>query len=277
MIPVQNAQTTDLPVYQKILVAGKTGSGKTSQIWTLPGRKFAYLFDPAAMSSLKGCDVDTVSFMPEALELDATLKGFNKGTKDDKLASTREPRTYMNWVDDLNKRADSGFFKQYDWLCFDSLTFLANAVMDRQLFINGRYGAIEDLADYRIVGSKIAEVFRSVISMPINIYCTGHVDSFQDEKTKRIEYQLRLPGRSRSILPLMFSNIWLAQGSTEGAQSYSIRTRPEPRGFQDIRTTIRGLKDIEDVTIKSFSSNAQNEGIGKILRTAGFKTLPKAA
>src|SRR3989304_5664694 len=43
---------------RKIFVLGSTGSGKTTQFLTLPGKKFMYLFDPNAILSIKGYDVD---------------------------------------------------------------------------------------------------------------------------------------------------------------------------------------------------------------------------
>lgn len=258
---------TATTTFQKLLVLGPTGSGKTTQIWTLPGRKFLYAFDPNALLSLRGCDIDYEEFLPDALELDATLKGFNKGAKDDTLKSKREPSVYMRWVNDLNKRHEEGFFKDYQWLCIDSLTLLANAVMDRQMFINGRYGGTEDLADYRVAGSKIAEVFRSICSLPINLYCTGHITSFQDDKTKRIETQINLPGKARNMLPMLFSNIWLAAASTDDKVGYVIHTKAEARGFQAIRTTIPNLPPIADVNIKDFN-RAGDYGIGGILKNA---------
>lgn len=277
-----NARDATTTAYQRILVVGEGGSGKTTLMRTLPGRKFAYLFDPAALASLQGCDIEYEQFLPDSLELDMALKGFNKGSKDDTLKehSKREPSTYMRWATDLNTRHESGFFKDFDWLCFDSLTFLADAVMDRQKWLNGRYGGIEDLADYRIAGSKIAETFRSICSLPINIYCTGHITSFQDEKTKRIQMQINLPGRARSMLPLVMSQIWEARSSFDDKAGHVILTRPEPRGFQALRTTIKGLDPVVDVTIKDFS-RAEEYGIGKMLRrvqsSAPVTTLPKPA
>src|SRR5690606_22505683 len=88
----------------RIMVVGRTGSGKTSQIWTLPGRKLCYLFDPNSIRSLKGCpDLDFEEFYPEFLELDATLKGFNKNAKDDKPITKKEPTVYNRWVDHINE------------------------------------------------------------------------------------------------------------------------------------------------------------------------------
>lgn len=262
-----NARDAGTPGFNKILMLGASGSGKTSAIWTLPGKKFVYLFDPAGLASLRGLDIEYEQFLPDTLELDASLRGFNKGSKDDKPLTKREPQTYVRWTEDLNKRHSEGYFADVDWLCIDSLTLLANAIMDRIMFLNGRYGGIEDLSDFRVAGSKIAEVFRSICSLPMNLYCTGHITSYQDDKTKRIETQINLPGKARQLLPLLFSNIWLASGSTEDKQTYSVRTRPEPRGFQHIRTTLQGLADVEPMTIGDWKQ-PERYGVGRLLAAA---------
>lgn len=257
---------------------GKTGSGKTAQIWTLPGRKFAYIFDPNSLSTLKGCDLDYEVFQPDFTEMDATLKGFNKNPATgkqyagDKPKKPKEPLVYMNWVDDINEKTEKGFFKDYQWLIFDSLTFLNKAVMDRQLYINHRYGDVEDIADYRVVGSKLTDVFNSIVGLPLSIYATGHYNTFQDEKTKKIETQIMLAGKARNYLPLMFTNVWLAgvEEGEKGQVKYTIRTKPDPRGLQDVRSSIQGLNTIEDVTIKGFGDLAQG-GIGALLKRATQK------
>lgn len=219
------------------------------------------------MKTLQGLDFDYEEFYPEFLEMDATLKGFNKGAKDDKLSSKREPTLYQRWVEDINQRVEKGFFADYEWLCFDSMTFLSKSVMDRQSFINGRYGGIEELGDYRVVGSKISDVFSSIASLPLNIFATGHISTFEDEKTKKLNVQLNLPGKARNVLPLLFTNIWrafTAEGD-KGRLKYMVRTQPEPRGLQDIRTSVRGLAAEEDVTISKFDEGSSRYGIGRLL------------
>lgn len=266
-----NAKDADLETYERILMVGPTGSGKTKQIWSLPGKKFAYIFDPNSMSALKGLDLDYELFMPEVQDMDMTLKGFNKNPVTGKTfigdkptdKKPREPKLWNNWGDHFNDHYDKGFFLQYNWLIFDSFTFITKAVMDRQLYINNRYGETEDKADYKIVGAKIAEVFGTIATMDINIYATGHLAVFEDEKTKKIETLLHLPGRARNMIPLNFTNIWLAQVNEGG--KYEIRTKPDPRGLKDIRTSVPGLGLTEDVTIKTFGPESTRYGIGGIL------------
>lgn len=267
---------------KRILAVGSTGTGKSVQPWTLPGRKFEYVFDPNTMAALKGIadqlgieppDIDAEEFYPDILNLDTTLKGFRSGSKGDKpedVGRTKkdaEPTVYMDFLDDINKRVDAGEFDNYDWLIFDSLTFLSKSVMARNMWINDHYGGIEDLADYRVVGSKLSEVFTSLSTLDINIYMTAHWSSFQDEKTKKIEVQINAPGSSRRMLPLVFTDIWQTVRLESG---YGVRTVPDPRGLQDLRCSIVGLNEIEDVTIDDFSK-AEEFGIGAILTEHGWK------
>lgn len=274
-----NAKDAEAPAYHRILLVGPTGSGKSSQIWTLPGRKFAYIFDPNSMATLRGCDLEYERFMPDVASMDATLKGFNidpvtkKPYRGDKPTKPPlEPKAWISWGEAFNKRYEEGYFNQFDWLIFDSLTFVSKSIMDRQLFINKRYGDLEEMADYRIVGNKMADVFGTINTMDINILCTGHIDTYKDEDTQRIVTQLMLPGRARKMLPLQFTDIWLAKtkDSDKGVK-YEIRTVPEQRGLQDIRSSIAGLAADEDVTIGDGKTalrdvlSPEKWGIGRIV------------
>lgn len=271
-----NIREAKLPAFKRILALGKSGGGKTTQIWTLPGKKFLYQFDPNTMASLLGIatqlkidppDLEFEEFQMDLLEQDQSLKGFNKNAKDDKLFPKREPTAYNDFVQDLNDRVETDYFKKagISWLCFDGLTFLNKAVMSRQLFINDRAGGLEDKPDYRIVGAKVSEIFTALSSLPINIFMTGHINTFQDEKTQKIETLIAAHGSSRAQLPMVFTDIWQCQYEDyKGNPRYTIRTRPDTRGLQDIRSSIQGLAEIEDVTIDDFSK-AEEYGIGAIL------------
>lgn len=262
---VKSAADVELNPFHRILLVGPTGAGKTAQIWTLPGRKFAFIFDPNSAVTLKGCpQLDYVEFLPDYMEMDTALKGFNKNSTDDKSPVKKEPRLYEEWRDYMNTFVAEKEYEAYDWIVFDSLTFLAKGIMDRQLYINGRYGATEDLSDFKVVGGKFADIFNSINSLPVNVLSTGHLQTYEDDKTKKIVTQLYLPGRARTVLPLTHTNVWEAQAGDQ-AGTWEIKTLPEKRGLQEIRTSLHGLKPVEDVTIKDFSK-AESYGVGALLR-----------
>jgi len=263
---VNNAKNAAPSIYENILVVGVPGSGKSSLIRTLPGRKFVYIFDPNGLRSLKGADVDYEEWLPEALEIDATIKGFNKGARtDDRPADPREPKVYVDWCEDIAAKAKEDFFAPYDWVCFDSITLLQKACHNRQSYVNNRFGKPEDIADYRIVGSKISDLIRSATSEKVNTFFTGHTDSWQDDTTKTISVELALSGSAKKQVPLVMSNIWLAQcQSTDKEIKYVVQTRPADRGLQTIRSSIRGLEMYEDVTIRDFDEPEQF-GVAKLL------------
>lgn len=261
-----NAKELSAPAYQNILLVGPTGSGKTSQIWTLPGKKFAYIFDPNSLASLQGCDLEYETFFPDIMELDSTVRGFNRDSKDRGQKSKLEPTRYLEFTTHLTEKAKEGYFKQFDWVCFDSITFLERLAMQRQLYINNRYGFVEDLSDYRCVGSKMSDLFTSILSEDVNIFCTGHVASYRDEKTSKVSTQLKLAGSGKDNIPLSMTNIWQAISQTEGEKrKFVIQTVPEKRGLQCIRSQVKGLKTFHDVTIEDFN-NPENYGIGALLK-----------
>jgi hypothetical protein len=113
----------------------------------------------------------------------------------------------------------------------------------------------------------MAEVFGALTGAPLNIFCTAHLSVYQDEKTKRLATELYLPGRARTILPLQFTDVFLAVTRDDDKRGtvYEIRTKPDPKGLQDIRTSMSGLATFEDVTIPRFDARSVEYGIGALL------------
>lgn len=266
---VKSMRDAGVTPQRRFLIAGATGSGKSALMRSLPGRKLVYIFDPNTMASIIGDEsFDYAEFLPEWSELDATLKGFNKDPKTghtyvgDKPGRTVEPTLYNRFIEHIQALTDSKAHEDYQWLCFDSLTFIIKACMDRQLFINNRFGDLEDLGDFRIVGSKLTDVFGKLSSLRINTYLTAHIKDYQNEKTKKITRQMASPGDSRIMLPLGHTDCMVAS-SDNG--KYYLRTVPERGEMQDIRTSLRGLSPLEEVTIKDFN-RATDFGIGALLK-----------
>lgn len=262
-----NSRTTEITPYHSILSLGEAGSGKTAQIATLLGKKFVYAFDPGTLRFLSTykIDADVEEFLPDIATVDFSLKGFNKGSRDDKPARKKspEPRCYVDWEDHFNEWSDNGSFDSYDWLIFDSLTLFSHAMGNRLSFLNGRFGGIPELSDYRVIGNKLAQSFTAITSMRKNLYVTGHVQTFQDEKTQRISTEIGVPGGAKAMLPKLFSNIWLLEAGEK--RTYKMRTTPDTRGLKTIRSIIPGLAEIEDITIRDWRA-PENYGIGAILR-----------
>lgn len=259
--------------YHRFLIIGPTGSGKSGLIPTLPGRKMVYVLDPNTLATIHGTpECDFAEFLPEFEDLDATLKGFNKDPttgktyKGDKPKAPVEPVLYESWREHFNAFVESGAIKDYKWLCFDSATFLVKAMMDRVLYINNRYGDITDRSDYRQVGDKLGDVFGKMTGLPINLFLTAHMQTWQDETTKKITTQMATPGNSRIMLPLSFTSVM--EAFSENGK-YQLRTVPQAGSDQlrGIRTSLRGLLPVEDVTIKDFK-RPTDFGIGGLLKKA---------
>ncbi len=266
-----NAKDAKLKPQTLILNLGDTGSGKTTLLATYPGKVFAYLFDPNALRSLKGFDIEYEEFLPDVLSLDIkSLKKERGVSKGDKFASERkvdkaqESETYSNWEKDFYQRLDDGYFEDFDCIAIDSGTTFQDAIMDRLLFINGRPGQFPQEDDWPSQMVTFSNTMRLLTSLGLDIYVTGHCELKQDI-LKRIINQPLMTGRLKTKIPLLFSEIWHSESETDnkGNQHYKIRTMPDQRN-PVIRCSIRGLQAVEDVTI-DFQQPLHTQGLGRLL------------
>jgi hypothetical protein len=257
-----NAKNAHETTAKKFLLLGKTGSGKTSQLLTLPGKKFAYLFDPNAILSLQGHDVDYEEFMPDRLNL--SVKSLSKDKPSDKTTN-HQSLIYQKWEKDFDDRVKGGFFDTYDVIAIDSMTTFLDLIMDRVLTINGRAGSWPQQDDYGPQMTSFINVCRQLTALNKVIFMTGHIETRQDELTKRIFNQPMMTGRLKVKVPLLFSDIFVC--STEigqnGKVSHKIQTTPD-RLTDTVRTTIKGLDPFEDVTI-DWSKDPVGQGLGSLL------------
>ena len=252
----------------KFLMLGSTGTGKTAQILTLPGKKFVYLFDPNALLTLRGYDIDYEEFLPTGVSLD--LQSLKKG-KDgaaaagDNVTGKRGSEVYMRWEQDFEEKKKSGFFDQYDVLGIDSCTTLLDLIMDRMLTINGRPGTFPQQDDWGPQMVAFTNIMRELTGLGKMIYLTGHLKMDKDELTQRVFRAPLFTGQLREKIPLLFSDIFVTEASTDdkGKVSYVIRTTPDRYGTP-IRTSIKGLESVENVTI-DWSKQAVGQGLGGIL------------
>ena len=258
-----NARDARQTVAHRFLVLGDTGGGKTTQFLTLPGKKFAYLFDPNAILSLRGEDVDYEEWLPDRLNLNVRSLSRDRGGDN---ISKHKNDLFADWQADFEKKMDAGFFDQYDNIGIDSATTLLDLIMDRILTINGRAGSWPQQDDYGPQMVTFTNICRTLTALGKTIYMTGHIEARQDETTKKIFRQPMMTGRLRTKIPLLFSDIMIAQAENDGQGNirYTLQTVPD-RITTTVRTSIRGLDPFEDVTL-NFNEPLAGQGLGAILR-----------
>lgn len=261
-----NAKDQRTLMHNKILMLGDTGSGKTTQFLSLKGKKFAYLFDSNAILSLKGHDIEYEEFMPDNLshKLVSLTKGKGETTAAQKVTGAE---VYRAWEEDFEAKMQSGFFKDYKWVMFDSLTTFSDMVMDGILAINGRGGQWPQQDDYGPQMLVIRNVVRTVTSMGCGVYFTGHEEIVKDKVTSTIYRQPVFTGKLRQKLPLLFSEIFHCEAQPDpktGKTHYQIQTQKD-RKSMTIRTSIKGLSPFEDVTL-DFTRPLEGQGLGGLIK-----------
>lgn len=257
-----NARDVKEDTIHRILVLGDTGGGKTTQFLTLPGKKFMYCFDSNALLSLKGYDVDYEEFLPDRLNLSVKSLGKDKGDK-----STNHQNTmYMEWEKDFDEKVKDGFFDSYDVIGIDSGTTLLDLIMDRVLTINGRAGGTPQQDDYSPQMNVFTNIVRTFTSMGKLFYMTGHIEYKQEALSQRIFRQPLMTGRLRVKIPLLFSDIFLAEVQNKGQEGirHVLQTVPD-KITTTVRTAIKGLEPFEDVTL-DFNKPLEEQGLGLILK-----------
>ena len=257
-----NARTAITELHHKILMLGDTGNGKTAQILTLPGKKYVHIFDPNALLSLQGHDVDYDVYFPDTVGMAVRSLSKDKGGD---AQTSKTSTSYKVFETEFNQRLEGGFFDQYDWICFDSATTLLDLIMDRVLTINGRFGTWPHEDDYGPQMIAFTNICRNLTAMGKSIYMTGHLETRQNRVTKKIETQPMMTGLLTQKIPLLFSDILITSADLDekGKSTYKIQTVPDTE-IRTVRTSIKGLEPFESATI-DWSKPPEGQGLGGIL------------
>lgn len=245
------------------LLVGGPGEGKTSQFRTLPGKGFVYIFDPNALASLEGMDVDYEQFSPDLLDIN--VKPLSSKAKQDNVIRGAEPRAYVEWEEHFDQFIEKEMH-QYDWIGFDSYTTFGDMVMDRVMWLNGRAGKMPEQDDWAAQMTTIQQVSRVISSRSKLWVATAHLELKKDLLSGIINYQPYLTGRLRIRLPLLFSNIYRCENDRGQYFFHTVNDK----SHKYIRSSIKELPPEIDVTIPKDGWNKPGEyGLGRILRDAG--------
>jgi hypothetical protein len=254
-----NALNAAALTHHRFLLMGDTGSGKTEQFLTLPGKKFMYIFDANSLPTIRGHDVEYEIFLPADLNLDVHSLSKDKSAK--QIMGSRKTEVYTDWEKDF----DSRDLTKFTWVGFDSITTFLDLIMDYVLTINGRPGQWPNQDDYGPQMVTFTNVMRTLNSQGIGLYTTGHLKFDQDELTKRIYRMPVMTGQLRVKIPLLFSDIFATahEVDKDNKSLYTIQTKPT-RDTPVIRTAIKGLEMYENVTVDE-SVPIEGQGLGGIL------------
>lgn len=257
-----NALNAHSIIQHRILALGDTGSGKTSQILTLPGKKFAYLFDSNALLSLRGYDIDYQEVLPSPISAAASSLSKGKGDKRGTVSSD----VFQVFEQEFDLRLAEGFFDKYDWICFDSSTTLLDLIMDRILSINGRFGQWPNQDDYGPQMIAFTNICRTVTGLGKSVFMTGHLETKQDQVTQKISTRPMMTGRLVAKIPLLFSDVFYCDAALDDKGHVNYRIQTVPSGInRNIRCSIKGLEPFEDATI-DFDKDPLGQGLGGILQ-----------
>lgn len=257
-----NAKGAEALSKHKFLLLGDTGSGKTTQLLTFPGKKFAYLFDPNAILSLRGHDIEYEEFLPDQLNL--SVKSLSKGKGDS--TTSYQSDIYLRWEQDFDQRVKDGFFDDIDVISLDSITTLLDLIMDRTLSINGRAGHWPQQDDYGPQMITFINICRTLTSMDKTLIMTGHLELRQDDLSKKIVRQPVMTGKLKTKIPLLFSDIFICESDNDGQghTSHKIQTVKD-RQMTAVRSSFKpALEPFEDVTI-DWDKPVEGQGLGGLV------------
>ena len=242
---------------------GDMGAGKTAQILTLPRPTFAYIFDPNALLTLRGHDIEYEQFLPIDLSLDVvSLKKGDGGLhKRGPQVMKGKVTTYEAWERDFATRD----FSKYNSIAIDSATTFLDLIMDYVLQINGRPGQWPEQDDYGPQMVTFTNAIRTFASLGKTLLCTGHYEVWQDRKTQRTTRQLMMTGRLRTKIPLLFSDVFYCEGgmTDDNKPQYTVQTVKD-KEIPAARCSFTGLSPLEDVTI-DFTQDLESQGLGALL------------
>ncbi len=253
----------------RILAIGPAGSGKTTQLRTLPGKKLLFCFEDNALNSLKGDpNIDYMLYLPDVVEI-APRSLSTKQNARATPATGDKPHAFDDFVADFNALLkDEETFAKYDVIAIDSLTSLGKAVMDAVLWLNNRMGQQPAQDDWGAQLNTIENTVRKVTSLPKLVYITAHDMLMQDDLTKKIFNELVLTGQLKVRIPMLFSDIFKFQ--VDGDE-YKILTRPDRYNVK-VRRSIQDLDAEINGTISDLSK-ASDYGLGALLTKAGYGSL----
>lgn len=259
---------------ESFLLAGYAGGGKTSLGLTLPRPCLFIFFDPNGRASVRGFDVDSVSFLPES-------SGFMPVRPPPKDAAASAARTkgkkfipdipdrFQEWFNDAQ---DKGELDKYQSLVLDSTTWLEAAMTEMVLYDAGRWGQELDGGNYETLRANMIKLLAPIVSRDSYTLICTHIKDKTNRSGDILGRQLNLVGQARQAVPSLVSNVlWLEYERGQGTHfdknaRYVAITKPD-----NVTDTVRQVSKKHtlpykiDMTIRDWE-HPENYGLGRLIR-----------
>ena len=243
----------------KILLAGDTGTGKTMQFETMPGPRYAHIFDPAAHNTLTLEEGEYDNFFPLPSEMSLLpAKGHQK----------TDANLYVRWAKHFQRQLNEGFFEKVGSFMLDSATVLGLALLNYQRKITD---SKDERQHHMLAGETMIEALWAVFTLPCHVLVTMHTKPAEvmvgETKTGERTNKLTVPGGAQLMLPRLVSASWYTSlvESKNGGPRFMAMTRPQPR-WPNVRTP-RGWGKLElwhDLTIEDMA-HPERYGVGALI------------
>ncbi len=195
--------------FNRILIYGGTGTGKTYSLQTFRLPLWVDSFDP-------GGSVCLCAYVREGKAV--VCSQYEDENWDD-------PKAFNAWDKDFNDRLRSGIFENIGTYCLDSATTWAQAAMNVILKQSGRAGGVPHQNDWYPQMVLIEKGLRRIMNLPCDVVFICHDDAVKDELTGGLSKLPLLTGKLTKRIPLLFSEMYYAKvGRTSKGAEYQWQT-----------------------------------------------------
>lgn len=272
--PVMNAKNTTR--LNSFLLIGEAASGKTTQLLTLPGKGFVIFTDPNGPAAI-GLDPKLDKGSVQGYDIDYEV--FVRDVTMDEKGNPVNPQTLKALRKSLESKMKSGFFKSYDWIALDNITFLFDIVYDDFLANRGIVNpqGVREIDTLRHAMALRGELLKVLSELRQAAYGDGqskvlvfiaHQQNKEDSYTGQItERNLSAWGQLESQIPSYVVHIFYCTRFPLGEKTAYKLVLSDP-SYKRVRTLWRDAPSTFDAKIGDFSK-PQEYGLGKLLKTYG--------
>lgn len=180
--------------YNRILIYGGTGAGKTYSLKTFRLPLWIDSFDPGGSVCLADYEAEGKALVRSTYEED----------------NWDRPSAFESWDRAFTKDVSSGIFSQIGTYCLDSATTWAQAAMNAVLAKRGVAGTVPHQQDWYPQMILLEKSLRRIMFLPCDVVFICHDDAVKDDLTGSLSRLPLLTGKLSKRIPLLFSEIYFA-------------------------------------------------------------------